>query len=107
MARREPGALPPHWTPVETSKLQDCRVFEVSRMLSRSPRTGEIHPFYRIDSTDWVNVVVLGASQGSRVSCPEVIDRTCLTLMRVFVWSVRGWSQICGMSDSARDIPTR
>ena len=49
------------WEEVERELLQDCRVFTVSRMKSRSPHTGEAHPFYRIDSSDWVNVVALTA----------------------------------------------
>jgi 8-oxo-dGTP pyrophosphatase MutT (NUDIX family) len=47
------------WEEVERELLQDCRVFTVSRMTSRSPHTGKAHPFYRIDSSDWVNVVAL------------------------------------------------
>jgi 8-oxo-dGTP pyrophosphatase MutT (NUDIX family) len=47
------------WEELERELLQDCRVFTVSRMTSRSPRTGQPHPFYRIDSSDWVNVVAL------------------------------------------------
>jgi ADP-ribose diphosphatase len=47
------------WIEVERELLQDCRVFTVSRMTSRSPHTGATHPFYRIDSADWVNVVAL------------------------------------------------
>jgi 8-oxo-dGTP pyrophosphatase MutT (NUDIX family) len=42
---------------LETQFLQDCAVFSVSRTLSRSPRTGDSHHFYRIDSNDWVNIV--------------------------------------------------
>jgi len=47
------------WEEMERELLQDCRVFTVSRMTSRSPHTGKAHPFYRIDSSDWVNVVAL------------------------------------------------
>ena len=47
------------WEELERELLQDCRVFTVSRMTSRSPHTGKAHPFYRIDSSDWVNVVAL------------------------------------------------
>ncbi len=47
------------WAEVESLLLQDCRVFTVSRSLARSPHTGESHPFYRIDSADWVNIVAL------------------------------------------------
>ena len=52
----------PEWEEVERELLQDCRVFTVSRTTARSPRTGQPHPFYRIDSADWVNVVALTAS---------------------------------------------
>ncbi|HYB12561.1 MAG TPA: NUDIX hydrolase, partial [Myxococcota bacterium] len=31
----------------------------MSRTLFRSPRTGQIHPFFRIDAAEWVNVVAL------------------------------------------------
>jgi len=48
---------PRRWTVLDTEFLQDCAVFSVSRTLARSPRTGESHPFYRIDSSDWVNIV--------------------------------------------------
>src|SRR5262245_33819391 len=49
----------PEWEEVERELLQDCRVFTVSRTTARSPHTGQPHPFYRIDSADWVNVVAL------------------------------------------------
>jgi len=49
------------WEEVARELLQDCRVFTVSRSTARSPRTGEPHPFYRIDSSDWVNIVALTA----------------------------------------------
>ena len=42
---------------LETEFLQNCAVFSVSRTLAKSPRTGEPHSFYRIDSADWVNIV--------------------------------------------------
>lgn len=42
---------------VESESLQDCAVFRVSRTLARSPRTGDVHPFYQIRADDWVNVV--------------------------------------------------
>ncbi len=50
---------PKRWTPLETEFLQDCSVFQVSRVHTRSPRTGQVHPFFRIDASDWVNVVPL------------------------------------------------
>ena len=55
--------VPRHWQVIETERLQDCAVFTVSRSLARSPRTGEIHPFFRIDSAEWVNVVPVTSNQ--------------------------------------------
>jgi 8-oxo-dGTP pyrophosphatase MutT (NUDIX family) len=53
------GAMPrpKPWTTVATEELQDSAVFRVSRRLARHPRTGDTHPFFRIDASDWVNVV--------------------------------------------------
>ena len=53
------GAMndPPSWDVVEREELQDCAVFRVTRHLSRSPRTGTLHPFYGIEADPWVNVV--------------------------------------------------
>jgi len=42
---------------LDTEFLQDCAVFSVSRTLAKSPSTGERHPFFRIDSSDWVNII--------------------------------------------------
>ena len=53
---------PTRWTALETELLQDCAVFSVSRTLSQSPRTGDRRDFFRIDSTDWVNVVPVTSS---------------------------------------------
>lgn len=53
--RPQPG----RWQVVERETLQECAVFSVQRALSRSPHTGEDHPFYRIEASDWVNVVAV------------------------------------------------
>ncbi len=53
---------PPHWRVLDEEHLQDCKVFDVHRATMESPRTGEAHPFYRIHSPAWVNVVPLTAS---------------------------------------------
>lgn len=50
---------PRRWTALTTELLQECEVFRVSRTRARSPRTGDAHAFYRIDSVDWVNIVPL------------------------------------------------
>ncbi len=49
--------LPRPWTVLEARDVQDCSVFRVRRTLARSPRSGDVHTFYRIDASDWVNVV--------------------------------------------------
>ena len=54
-------STPQQWEVVETEELQKCKVFAVSRSMARSPRTGEIHPFFRIEAGDWVNVVPITA----------------------------------------------
>ena len=48
---------PRRWTPLETELLEECAVFTVSRTRTRSPKDGGEHDFYRIDSTDWVNII--------------------------------------------------
>ena len=52
---------PPPWQTLGREPLQDCRVFRVQRASVRSPHTGEMHPFYRIDADHWVNVVATTA----------------------------------------------
>lgn len=46
-----------HWTTEGQELLQDCAVFRVSRTSARSPLTGDVRPFFRLDSADWVNIV--------------------------------------------------
>jgi len=48
---------PPLWEVVESEELQNCAVFRVRRDHARSPRTGQVHPFYGIEADAWVNVV--------------------------------------------------
>ena len=50
---------PADWPEIEREPLADCRVFSVSRSRARSPHGGGEHDFYRIDASDWVNVVPL------------------------------------------------
>ena len=51
--------MPPKWKPVRRELLQDCRVFTVSRQHAESPRSGDVHEFHRIDSSDWCNIVAV------------------------------------------------
>jgi ADP-ribose pyrophosphatase len=45
------------WTFIRSKILQSCRVFSMRMERYRSPRTGQEHDFYLIDSPDWVNVI--------------------------------------------------
>ena len=73
---------PPSWRVLDEEHLQHCKIFDVHRATMESPRTGASHPFYRIDSPAWVNVVALTAGedlvmirqfrQGSRVVTLEI-----------------------------------
>src|SRR5512139_3939776 len=48
----------PHpWTVLDTEAVQDCTIFRVHRDRARSPRSGEVHPFWRIEAAEWCNVV--------------------------------------------------
>ena len=49
--------MPRPWDELEREEIQDCKVFRVQRSLVRAPRTGAVHPFYRIDCVDWVHVL--------------------------------------------------
>jgi ADP-ribose pyrophosphatase len=49
------------WKFLSSKILQSCRVFAMRNERYRSPRTGQEHDFYLIDSPDWVNVIPLTA----------------------------------------------
>ena len=73
---------PRPWRVLDEEHLQHCKVFDVHRATMESPRTGESHAFFRIESPAWVNVVALTASEelvmirqfrhGSRVVTLEI-----------------------------------
>ena len=54
---RAPGPQP--WIPLEIEPIQEFRVSSVRRIRARSPRTGDAHDFFAIDSSDWVNIVAI------------------------------------------------
>lgn len=47
------------WKQISSKKLGDYRVFTVRSEIKVSPRTGEQHDFFVIDSVNWVNVVAV------------------------------------------------
>ena len=57
---RKPQTLR-RWETLGASSVYDCRVFSVTEHRRRSPRTGELHDFYVLESSDWVNIVPLTA----------------------------------------------
>jgi 8-oxo-dGTP pyrophosphatase MutT (NUDIX family) len=48
---------PRPWTVVESEAVLEATIFRVHRDLARSPRTGELHPWWRLAADEWVNVV--------------------------------------------------
>ena len=59
---RHPEIIRP-WQPLAERKVYDCRIFSVTEQQSRSPRTGDVHDFYVINSLDWVNIIPLTAAR--------------------------------------------
>ena len=54
------GAESPRWTKLRSEIVADCRVFQVRRDLSRSPRGGGAeHDFFVLHATDWINIIPL------------------------------------------------
>jgi 8-oxo-dGTP pyrophosphatase MutT (NUDIX family) len=45
------------WREIACDRLLDCRIFEVERSLALSPEDGSEHPFVRLRSADWVQIV--------------------------------------------------
>lgn len=50
------------WKRISSERIADCRVFEVRRDISVSPRDGSEHDFYCIEARDWVNIIPLTAN---------------------------------------------
>ena len=59
--KSDPSKLQP-WRVIADEHLQHCKVFDVYRTTMRAPTSGKTHPFYRIESPEWVNVVALTAA---------------------------------------------
>jgi 8-oxo-dGTP pyrophosphatase MutT (NUDIX family) len=49
--------IPRPWAVVGSEEVQDCTIFRVHRDRARSPRSGDVHPFWRIEAAQWCNVV--------------------------------------------------
>jgi ADP-ribose pyrophosphatase len=51
------------WTLLNSAVVFVCRIFTLKRDSYRSPRTGNAHDFFVLDSPDWVNVIPLTAEK--------------------------------------------
>ncbi|MCL5098150.1 MAG: NUDIX hydrolase [Candidatus Omnitrophica bacterium] len=51
------------WPQIESKIIGRFRIFSLRSDLKKSPRTGEPHEFFVIDTVNWVNVVALTARQ--------------------------------------------
>jgi len=60
-ARERFGSETRAWRRVDSESLADCRVFQVRRDKSVSPRDGREHDFYVIEAPDWINILPLTA----------------------------------------------
>lgn len=47
------------WDKTDSQYLGDFRIFRIRQDTSRSPRTGQLHRFFVLESPDWVNVIPL------------------------------------------------
>jgi len=51
--------MPAPWEKIRTRLIGDFRIFKLRSDVCRSPRTGEEHDFYVLESVNWVNVIAL------------------------------------------------
>src|ERR1051325_6965586 len=47
------------WAKLRSSPIGNFRIFNIRSDLKVSPRTGQEHDFYVIESVDWVNVIAI------------------------------------------------
>lgn len=47
------------WNKIGSETLGDFRIFRLRADSSRSPRTGNVHRFFVLESPDWVNIIPL------------------------------------------------
>ena len=48
---------PRPWTVLDTELVQDGTIIRLHRDRVRAPRSGAVHPYWRIEADEWVNVV--------------------------------------------------
>jgi 8-oxo-dGTP pyrophosphatase MutT (NUDIX family) len=47
------------WNETDSKLLGDFRIFQARQVWRQSPRTGNLHSFYVLESRDWMNVIPL------------------------------------------------
>ncbi len=55
----DPSAGSAPWPLVDETVVGEYSIFTLSRSVRRSPTSGRVHEFLRLDAPDWVNVVAL------------------------------------------------
>jgi ADP-ribose pyrophosphatase len=50
------------WQRLHSETLTQNRIFDVRKNTSRSPRTGQQHDFFVLETSDWVNIIPLTAA---------------------------------------------
>ena len=55
--------MPQPWKRISSQPLGDFRIFTLRSDRKISPRSGEAHDFFVIDSVNWVNVIALTPDQ--------------------------------------------
>ncbi|MBC7335562.1 MAG: NUDIX hydrolase [Clostridia bacterium] len=55
--------MPKSWEVIESEHLGSYRIFRLRQDRARSPRTGQVHGFYVLQSPDWVGVIPLTAQR--------------------------------------------
>jgi 8-oxo-dGTP pyrophosphatase MutT (NUDIX family) len=58
---RMPITPPQPWTLLSSELSKSCRIFDLRTDRACSPRTGQTHDFFVIESSSWVNIIPLTA----------------------------------------------
>lgn len=45
------------WQKISSHPLGHYRIFQLRQDISRSPRTGQEHPFFILEAPDWINII--------------------------------------------------
>lgn len=51
------------WKKIRSTPIGDFRIFKLRSDVKISPRTGEEHDYYVLDSVDWVNIIAITPDQ--------------------------------------------